>query len=277
MNAPGNPEDAGKTVTTRYTHTGAGQKTTGPGGTLLTGADYSYDSHGNLAQRTDTRPESGADGAPGKPATTTTRYTYDAYNRLTGSDTRNGDAKREGDALSSTRYTLNVSGDVVKTETTPHTGDQAGKTQVTEHTVDAGGQLTAVTAGSGRHEQTFDSEGNLLTGHAGTAYTYNTLDQPLTVTGPDGNTTHYTYWADGTRRSATTGEDGTQKTACFRACAASRRVASAARRAACAAVSASVVAVVCAVIWCSAVATFAAMLMRRTFASASDSSVSRTR
>ncbi|MFF7183413.1 RHS repeat-associated core domain-containing protein [Streptomyces sp. NPDC008121] len=215
----GNPEDAGKTVTTRYTHTGAGQisseKTTGPGGTLLTGADYSYDSHGNLAQRTDTRPESGADGAPGKPATTTTRYTYDAYNRLTGSDTRNGDAKREGDALSSTRYTLNVSGDVVKTETTPHTGDQAGKTQVTEHTVDAGGQLTAVTAGSGRHEQTFDSEGNLLTGHAGTAYTYNTLDQPLTVTGPDGNTTHYTYWADGTRRSATTGEDGTQKTTVF--------------------------------------------------------------
>ncbi|MER7959984.1 RHS repeat-associated core domain-containing protein [Streptomyces sp. NPDC096030] len=215
----GNPEDAGKSVTTRYTHTGAGQisseKTTGPGGTLLTSAGYTYDSHGNLTARTDTRPESGPDGTPGKPATTTTRYTYDAYNRLTGSDTRNGDAEHEQDPLSSTRYTLNVSGDVVKTETTPHTGDQAGKTEVTEHTLDAGGQLTAVTTGSGRHEQTFDSEGNLLTGHDGTAYTYSPRSQPLTVTAPDGTLTRYTYWADGTRRSATTGKDGTQTTTVF--------------------------------------------------------------
>ncbi|MER7959318.1 RHS repeat-associated core domain-containing protein [Streptomyces sp. NPDC096030] len=198
----------GNGVVTETEFTGAHQirheKTTRDG-KVLTEAAYTYDSHNNLTQRTDTRPEAGADGAPGEAVTTTTRYTYDAYNRLTGSEVLDDGGK----PLTTTRYTLNVSGDVVKTETTAHTGDQAGKTTVTENTLDPSGRLTARTTASGSgsspgpEEQVFDTDGNLTTSHDGTRWTYNLNGQPATMTAPDGTTVRYTYWADGTRATTT--------------------------------------------------------------------------
>ncbi|MFF3159367.1 RHS repeat-associated core domain-containing protein [Streptomyces sp. NPDC057910] len=108
-----------------------------------------------------------------------------------------------------TAYTLNTSGDVTRTETTRHEGGQAKKTTV-EHSIDAGGRLTAVTTDGDKRAQTWDAAGNLLTDHRGTVWTYNTRNQPLTATSPDGTVTAYTYWADGTRRdTVTTGKDGT--------------------------------------------------------------------
>ncbi|MFF7182976.1 RHS repeat-associated core domain-containing protein [Streptomyces sp. NPDC008121] len=194
--------DRGNGVVTETEFTGASQvkheKTT-RGGEVITEASYLYDSHGNLTQRADTRPAAGADGAPGKPVSTTTRYTYDAYNRLTGSEV----SGTGGEKLSSTRYTLNVSGDVTKTEVTGHTGDQAGKTEVTGHGIDNSGRLTTLTVNGEQRQQAFDTDGNLTTAHDGTLWTYNLNGQPATHTTPDGTTTTYTYWADGTRATTT--------------------------------------------------------------------------
>ncbi|MER7959677.1 RHS repeat-associated core domain-containing protein [Streptomyces sp. NPDC096030] len=194
--------DRGNGVVTETAFTAAhqiSQEKTTRNGTPLTTAAYTYDTHGNLTQRTDTRPEAGADGTPGPPASTTTRYTYDAFNRLTSTLILDAD----GHKLTSVRYTHNVSGDITLTETTPHTGPQAGKTTATTHTVDTSGRLAALTTGSEKHTQAFDTEGRLTTAHDGTAWTYTLHGQPQSVTAPDGTATRYTYWADGTRATAT--------------------------------------------------------------------------
>ncbi|MFF7183161.1 RHS repeat-associated core domain-containing protein [Streptomyces sp. NPDC008121] len=166
-------------------------------GSLLTEAAYTYDAHNNLTQRTDTRPEARADGTPGPAVTTTTRYGYDAYNRLISSEVLNA----AGQQQTATRYTLNVSGDVVKTETTPRTAGPGPA--VTEHGIDTSGRLTTLTADGRQHQQDFDTEGNLTTSHQGTVWTYNLHNQPLSMTAPDGSVTRYTYWADGTRATQT--------------------------------------------------------------------------
>ncbi|MFF3159633.1 RHS repeat-associated core domain-containing protein [Streptomyces sp. NPDC057910] len=233
-------ERGNKSVTV-YGFNDAGQitsdKTTRADGSVITEAAYGYDSHGNLTNRTDTRPETsqdtpatsqgeGADGGRGgknsggaagaeaggasgglgreghsavKNATTSTAYRYDAYNRLTHSTLKDADGK----PLVETVYTLNTSGDVVKTEATRYEGGQTKKT-VTEYTMDAGGLLTTVTTDEDEKTQTWDDAGNLLTSHNGTVWTYNTRNQPRTATTPDGTVTAYTYWADGTRKDTTT-------------------------------------------------------------------------
>ncbi|MFF7183377.1 RHS repeat-associated core domain-containing protein [Streptomyces sp. NPDC008121] len=198
--------DRGNGVTTQTEFTDAHQvkrETTTRGGEVISEAAYTYDSHSNVTARTDTRPAAGEGGTPGGPVTTTTRYTYDAYNRLTGSEVTGADGK----PLTSTRYTLNVSGDVVKTEITPHTGDQAGKTTATENSIDTSGRLTArTTSGDGSPglvKQVFDADGNLSTAHDDTRWAYNLHGQPAVMTAPDGTTVRYTYWADGTRATLT--------------------------------------------------------------------------
>ncbi|MFF7183475.1 RHS repeat-associated core domain-containing protein [Streptomyces sp. NPDC008121] len=197
-----NRTDRGNGVVTDVQFTGASQirheKTTRDG-EVITEAAYTYDTHNNLTQRTDTRPEAGPGGAPGPAVSTTTRYTYDAYNRLTGSEVSSADGRK----LTTTRYELNVSGDIVRTEVTAHAGQQAGQTTVTESSIDSAGRLTALTVNARQHAQTFSTEGNLLTGHDGTVWTYSLHGKPATMTAPDGTTTRYTYWADGTRATTT--------------------------------------------------------------------------
>ncbi|MFF3159926.1 RHS repeat-associated core domain-containing protein, partial [Streptomyces sp. NPDC057910] len=219
--------ERGNKTTTVYGYDDAGQvtgdKTTRADGSVITEAAYTYDSHGNLTNRTDTRPETTPDGTTTvkdggegqesgqetgqvKNVTTSTAYRYDAYNRLTGSTLKDADGK----LLVETAYTLNTSGDVTKTETTRHEGGQAKKT-VTEHGIDAGGRLTTVTVDGQEKAQEYDAAGNLLTDHRGNTWTYNTRNQPLTTTTPDGTLTAYTYWADGTRKdTTTTSPDGVQ-------------------------------------------------------------------
>ena len=68
------------------------QRTTAPGA-LVEAHGYVYDSHGNVARRTDTVP-----GAPNQAAGTWTTYRYDAFDRLLGSVTFPG-AEGVGDAV----------------------------------------------------------------------------------------------------------------------------------------------------------------------------------
>src|SRR5262249_17506015 len=61
------------------------QRTTTASGTLVEAHSYTYDTHNNLATRTDTGPAAGP--ALTSAGTWTTAYRYDAYNRLLGSAT----------------------------------------------------------------------------------------------------------------------------------------------------------------------------------------------
>ncbi|MFF7182978.1 RHS repeat-associated core domain-containing protein [Streptomyces sp. NPDC008121] len=198
--------DRGNGVTTHMTFTSASQAKTEKtvrGAETLSEASYTYDRHGNLTQRVDDRPSAGADGSAGPKTKTTTRYTYDAYSRLTGSQV----LADQGHQLTTTRYTINVSGDVTSAAVTAHNGGQAGRTTLTEHRIDPAGRLTEVKTDGTGHAQTFDDEGNLLTDHQGNTYTYNLRNQPTSRTSPDGKKTTYTYWASGAR--ATTAETST--------------------------------------------------------------------
>ncbi|WP_043195149.1 hypothetical protein, partial [Streptomyces sp. NRRL F-2664] len=81
---------------------------------------------------------------------------------------------------------------------------------------DAAGRLTALTTDGKTTGQTWDTAGNLLTGADGTAWTYNPDNKPVTATTADGLRSTYTYWADGSRKTAeTTAPDGTRTTVLF--------------------------------------------------------------
>ncbi|MFF7183593.1 RHS repeat-associated core domain-containing protein [Streptomyces sp. NPDC008121] len=191
----------GNGVTTDVLYTGASQirseKTT-RGSQLTTQAAYTYDSHGNLTRRTDTRPQTASGGTPGPAVTTSTEYRYDAHNRLISSKVLTADDKEQ----TASHYSLNVADDVVQTETS--SSDSPGRPAVTSHSIDTSGRLTALTTDGQKHPQTFDTDGNLLTDHTGTRWTYNLHGQPATMTTAGGTAVRYTYWADGTR--ATTAE-----------------------------------------------------------------------
>ncbi|MFF7183576.1 RHS repeat-associated core domain-containing protein, partial [Streptomyces sp. NPDC008121] len=202
--------DRGNGVSTEVQFTDADQikheKTTRDGA-LVSEASYLYDSHNNVTERSETRPAAEAGGAAGAAVKTTTRYTYDAYNRLLSSQVSGADGKE----LASSRYELNVSSDVIRTETTSSADGQDSRPTVTEHGIDTAGRLNTLTVDGREHAQTFDGDGNLLTDHRGNTYTYNTRSQPVSMTSPGGKTTRYAYWADGRRATSTeTGGEGQQ-------------------------------------------------------------------
>ena len=89
----------GNGVTTTNTWTPrnqlATQRTTTASGAVIEEHVYTYDSHGNVARRTDTVPAVGRATTAG---TWTTAYRYDAYDRLIGSATYPG-ADGVGDAV----------------------------------------------------------------------------------------------------------------------------------------------------------------------------------
>uniref|UniRef100_UPI0004C7EEED RHS repeat-associated core domain-containing protein n=1 Tax=Streptomyces sp. NRRL F-2664 TaxID=1463842 RepID=UPI0004C7EEED len=195
-------------------------------GTLLSETSYTYNTRGDLATRTDTRPsaageqragsgqgtgagEDGSAGAP--PAATHTVHGYDAYGRLTATTVHSG-TDAGAPVLRSTAYTANAAGDI----TTATSTDASGKKTGTVYETDSAGRLTALTAGGRKTSQDWDAAGNLLQSADGTAWTYSPDNKPTTATAADGTRTAYAYWADGSRRSATTtAPDGTASTVLF--------------------------------------------------------------
>ena len=196
-------------VKTALTYTDANQvkteTTTAPGGTVLLSASYSYDAHGNLVSRTSqaTAPAATRRGRRAADTTaTTTTYSYDAYNRLTGSASYAG-TTATGTPATRTSYTLNTAGDVVKKTTT-----SGGIITTTTSTIGPGDQLTSQTTGGTTTSQAYDADGNVTRDLAGNTYTHTPAGQIASVTTPAGAVTSYAYWPDRTLRSATTTASG---------------------------------------------------------------------
>jgi RHS repeat-associated protein len=193
-------------VTTTNTWTArnqlSSQRTTSGSGSLIEEHDYTYDSHGNVATRTDT--DAAVSSTPATAGTWTTAYCYDAYNRLISSATYVG-SRASGLAWTSTTYTVNVAGDVVGTTTTTRlpVGRPPPLSSRTTNTIDAAGQLTAQTTNGTTGKQAFDDDGRVTQSLNGSAMTYDAFDRMVTATRGE-TTATYTYWPDGTRRSTTT-------------------------------------------------------------------------
>ncbi len=166
------------------------QRTTSASGALVEAHTYTYDDHGNVSVRIDTTPT--AAGSPRPTATWTTRYRYDAYNRLIGSSVYPGE-RGSGPPSTSTTYTLDTAGDIVTTKTGATT---------TANAVDPAGQLTSQTTDGKTVSQSFDGDGQVLTSLSGWAMTYDAFGRMLSAS-KGGTTATYAYWPDGTRRSTT--------------------------------------------------------------------------
>ncbi|MER6076132.1 hypothetical protein ABT187_46855 [Streptomyces sp. NPDC001817] len=211
----------GNKTTTRYEYFDNDQPKTqtlakDDGGEVLARTAYTYNSHGNLESRTDTRPgvkDDGTTDTGGGNVTTHTVHTYDAYDRLIRTVLHDGDSA-QGKLVKQTDYTINASGDITHTKTT----SPDGKISETVNTIDAAGRRTTVTLDSAKAEQVWDAAGNLITDRHGTTITYNPDNKPttLTPTQPGQATVAVAYWADGSRRSATTTNgEGAQQTTTY--------------------------------------------------------------
>ncbi|GAA3633039.1 RHS repeat protein [Microlunatus ginsengisoli] len=176
---------------------------------------YSYDRNHNLTRRTDTTADPGTCTivcAPGASTygTWTISYRYDAYQRLIGSAVYSG-ASVTGTARTTLGYTLDVAGNVVTTtRVTRTTGTRPTTAKlVTTDSYDAAGQLTGRQAGSTTTKQTFDANGRVLSSLSGTTYVYRPDGLLQSSSTKAGAATTYAYWADGTRRRATTVDPAT--------------------------------------------------------------------
>ncbi|MER6076361.1 hypothetical protein ABT187_48230, partial [Streptomyces sp. NPDC001817] len=211
----------GNKTTTRYEYFDNDQPksqtlTRDDGGEVLARTAYTYNSHGSLETRTDTRPGVKGDGTTDTGAgnvTTHAVHTYDAYDRLTRTVLHDGDSA-DGKLVKQTDYTINASGDVTHQKTT----GPDGKTSETVNTIDAAGRRTAVTTDGAKAGQVWDAAGNLTTDRHGTTVTYNPDNKPVTLTPTQAGqaTVAVAYWADGSRRSATTtNAEGTEQTTTY--------------------------------------------------------------
>jgi RHS repeat-associated protein len=211
----------GTVTTNTYTDQNqlATQTTKDSGGRVIEAHRYTYDAHFNPATRTDTYPAGGSATAAG--GTWTTIYNYDAYDRLLGSAVYTGpltNGQPSGLPITATRYSVDLGGDVTATTRTTRLGGIRPITtrSTTTNTIDDSGRLTTRKTGSTTASQTFDDDGRVLTSPDGVATTYFTDGSPATTTLPDGTTTSYTLWPDGSRRSATiTHPDGTTSTTTY--------------------------------------------------------------
>ena len=213
----------GTVTTTTYSPTSqvATQKTTRSDGTVVEAHSYTYDTHGNPATRTDTYPSGSAVSVPLAGDTWTTAYSYDAFDRLTGSAVHAGplvDGKPSGVAVSTTAYSVDLGGDVTaKTVTTRLPGPRPiPVTTTTTNTIDDSGRLNTQRVGGTTRSATYDTDGRVVTALNGNITTYTADGSPATVTLPNGSKTVYTYWPDGSRRTAkTTGADGRSSSLVF--------------------------------------------------------------
>jgi RHS repeat-associated protein len=193
----------GNGVTTSYSYTSVGEveiERTDRGGDLVSERRYEYDSRSHLIGRADLVHERGST------AESTTTFVYDALGRLTGS-VRSAEQDRRGRKHIRTDYELTASGDIASESVT--TGDPSAPTAQVHETrafaYDPLGELLAVTTTHpdgtiSTAEQTYDPAGNLVRGADGTRADYDAANRPIARTGPDGDSTTFGYWADGTRR-----------------------------------------------------------------------------
>jgi RHS repeat-associated protein len=189
----------GNGVTTEHTFTSTSQiateTSTDRDGHVVSDRAYEYDPRDNLSSRTDRVHPAG-----GVPETTVTEYTYDAYDRLTGSSTRTDDR-----VAGRTGYDLSVSGDIRSETVTTDVGAADEVSTEREYEYGPTGELVAmlsrVDAGAAeRQEQTYDAAGNLTVAFDGTRYEYDARNRPVTEAAADGATIATDYWADGSRR-----------------------------------------------------------------------------
>ncbi len=182
------------------------ERTTTASKTLVEEHSYTYDDHGNVTVRIDTTPA--ASGSPRPTVTWTTRYSYDAYNRLIGSAVYPGE-RGSGPPSTSTTYTVDTAGDVVGVKTGSST---------TTNTIDPAGQLTSRITDGKAESQSFDGDGRVLTSLSGWTMTYDAFGRTLTAS-QAGTTATYAYWPDGTRKSTTTTTASTATGVCDQAIA----------------------------------------------------------
>ncbi|GAA3627390.1 RHS repeat-associated core domain-containing protein [Microlunatus ginsengisoli] len=215
----------GLTTTHTYTRTGllATQITGDSTGNQVEAHSYSYDNHHNLTQRTDTTAKPTqctviCTASPSTYGTYTTSYRYDSYDRLTGSSVYNG-STATGTPVTKLAYTLDVSGSIAattRTTTLTSNGRTTITTAVATNALDSAGQLTAQTTGSASSptttSQTHDDDGRVLTSLTGSVTTYRPDGKPASVTTKSGSQTIFSYWADGTRRRASTTDSSNQTT-----------------------------------------------------------------
>ena len=208
----------GNGLKTTHTYTRAGllesQITGDAAGNQVEAHNYIYDNHRNLLLKTDTtaKPSRCTVLCAAGAATFgqwTTSYKYDAYNRLTSSAVYSG-ASATGTPTTKLDYGLDVSGNVVSTKRTTSltsSGRPTTTTSMTTNTLDDAGQLTAQTTGSATNPtttpQTHDDDGRVLSSVTGMVTTYRPDGRPATAT-TGGVKTTFAYWADGSRRRATT-------------------------------------------------------------------------
>ena len=167
----------------------SGQRTATASGKVVEEHSYTYDDHGNVSVRIDTT----------SAGTWTTRYDYDAYDRLIGSAVYPG-VRGSGRPVTSTAYTLTTAGDVVGTTSR---SSSPTSTTTTTNSIDPAGQLTTQTTNGTALQQAFDGDGRVLTSLSGWAMTYDSFGRMLTAS-KAGTTSTYAYWADGSPRSTTT-------------------------------------------------------------------------
>jgi len=165
-------------VTTKITYDDANRitgETTTSGNTTLRADSYTYDAHGNTSSHTTTT----------GPTSTTSRYGYDAYDRLISSAVYpNATA---GAPSATTGYVLDAGGDITQLSTTA-----GGATTTTVNTITPGGKLTTRTVDGKAANQTYYPDGTVKQDLRGNTFRYNLADQPTAVTTPDGAVTSYT-------------------------------------------------------------------------------------
>jgi RHS repeat-associated protein len=200
----------GNGVVTSYEHSSVNEltrETTTTNGVVTADRSYIYDQNGRLIERTDQI----SDGVGGGLTATTTAYTYDGFDRLTGSAVHDGDTTG-APVTRTSAYVNTVAGDIERETVTEHPGtaDEVSTERAFEY--DPAGALTAITTttpeGSSRAVQEYDVNGNLTRDLDGTTYTYDAENRVTGHTTTAGVVTQVGYWADGTRRSLTTTEGG---------------------------------------------------------------------
>ena len=171
---------------------------------------YTYDNHHLLVRKTDSTAKPSrctviCTAGPTTYGMYTTAYSYDAYDRLTGSAVYSG-SSATGTPTTKLAYVLDVAGNITTTtRTTNQTiGNRPSQSvQVTNDAINSASQLTQRSTGSSTASQTYDKEGRTLVSLAGSSTTYRPDGLPATVTA-GGSTTTFSYWPDGTRRRAVT-------------------------------------------------------------------------